>query len=67
MTKKIDAIDYQKPELVRIDDPAFDEMGQGDSYCCVGNPPAGAEGNPNYPPPGLEDNPNYPPSGLNKQ
>ena len=31
MTKKKDKKEYQKPELVHIDDPAFDETGQGDS------------------------------------
>lgn len=36
MTKKKDQKDYQKPELVHIDNPAFDEKGQGASG--LGNP-----------------------------
>lgn len=31
MTKKKDKKEYQKPELVHIDDPAFDETGKGSS------------------------------------
>jgi hypothetical protein len=31
LTKRIDIKDYQKPEIVLIDDPAFEETGQGDS------------------------------------
>lgn len=54
MSKEIDIKDYQKPELVYIDDPAFDETGQGDSGFNHGggNPPRGPEGNPNFPPKG---------------
>ena len=44
LTKKIDIKDYQKPEIIRIDDPAFDETGQGQSFVNHpggGNPPIG--------------------------
>jgi hypothetical protein len=34
---KADIKEYQKPELTHIDDPAFDEMGQGSSGFYGGN------------------------------
>ena len=42
MTKKENKIEYKKPELISIDDPAFDEKGLGDSgwmsvYCSSRN------------------------------
>jgi hypothetical protein len=57
LTKRIDIKDYQKPEIVLIDDPAFEETGQGDSGIWTppgqsGNPP-GQSGNP----PGQSGNP----------
>lgn len=37
MIEKANAKEYQKPELTYIDDPAFDEMGQGSSGFSGGN------------------------------
>lgn len=37
MIEKADMKEYQKPELTYIDDPAFDEMGQGSSGFYGGN------------------------------
>ena len=37
MIGKEDIKEYQKPELAYIDDPAFDEMGQGSSGFSGGN------------------------------
>ncbi len=49
LTKRTDIKDYQKPEIVLIDDPAFEETGQGDSGMTLPghsrNPP-GHSGNP---------------------
>jgi hypothetical protein len=42
LTKRIDIKDYQKPEIVLIDDPAFEETGQGDSGIWT---PPGLSGN----------------------
>jgi hypothetical protein len=37
LIEKADMKEYQKPEIVLIDDPAFDEMGQGSSGFYGGN------------------------------
>ena len=48
LTKKMDMKDYQKPELTRIDDSAFDETGQGSSgFSPVGNNNGNHYGNSN--------------------
>jgi hypothetical protein len=38
MNNNIIIKEYQKPELINIDDHAFDENGQGGSLICPGNP-----------------------------
>lgn len=51
MEQKFDKKNYQKPELIHIDDLAFEETGQGQSFVTQpggGNPPPGKEGNPNH-------------------
>jgi hypothetical protein len=35
MTSRKNKADYKKPELINIDDPAFDEKGLGDSFITI--------------------------------
>lgn len=59
MVERVNKKNYQKPELIIIDDPAFEETGQGgsgissggnpfDPHPGGGNPPPGPDGNPNH-------------------